>query len=79
MNEPLPKEDVTLEKLRFAVARVEAYRAMPIIEAIKCGIGWAAAERDAWKAAFEWLHTGMRGGLEQTYEEGMALIREKLS
>jgi hypothetical protein len=40
--------------------------------------GAATARAEAWRTAFEWLHEGMRGGLEQTYEEGVALIREKI-
>lgn len=73
MSEELrTKEDVSLYDLRCALQRVDAWRATihkePTIE----------AERDAWRTAFKWLKTHHGPFGCDDYDEGMALIREKL-
>lgn len=74
----------TLADLKQAIARVEEYRAMPLLDQLKCNAGFSAAETNAWRIAFEWRH-----GWEDTsvgmltykgrdeFNEGMRLI-EKL-
>lgn len=69
----------TLADLKAAIARVEEYRAMPLLDQLKRNAGFSAAETNAWRTAFEWLHEDVdRCCNRAEYEEGMRLIREKL-
>lgn len=89
----------TLDDLKRAVAKVAQYKALPLLEQLSNGVGFAAAERDAWRTAFEWRHAidkrdervdaNLRKhddgaavewlSVQSELDEGMALIREKLS
>lgn len=83
----------TLADLQKAIARVEVYERAPLHEALEHGVGWAAAERDAWRTAFEWhvsliqrhgalaeemnTHLADYIAIDREEEDGMRLI-EKL-
>lgn len=73
----------TLDDLQKAIARVEEYRAMPLMDQLRCNAGFCAAEVHAWKTAFEWLNElSIRSGapnadankLLSEYDGGMLLI-----
>lgn len=75
----LTKDQVSLDDLKLAIARVERYKNVPLMEQLSNAVALTAAERDAWRTAFEWLNRVCDDDM-QTVEhvEGFQLIREKL-
>lgn len=45
---------VTLDDLKMAIAKVDAYKSLPFDGRLNNAVGWASAERDAWRTAFSW-------------------------
>lgn len=92
--------DLTKEKLATPVGLEDLKRAIEVYDGIvndywasqAGGVGYAMSKQhasaEAWRAAFEWLHTHMgrpdEGPAKDAeyfaeYEQGMALIRSKLT
>lgn len=76
----------TLADLKAAIPRVDEYRALPLMDQLRCNAGFSAAETNAWKTSFAWLRDwNIRSGSPDAdanallieYNEAMALI-EKL-
>lgn len=74
--------ETMLTDLKHAIEKVERYKQAPLNEALHNAVGWCAAERDAWRAAFDWLRSMVESpigdGSVLEYDEGMKLIRERL-
>lgn len=88
MNEQVSPDPVSLEDLKRAI---EAVGTRPFTDGdyftTSRLCSWEGRRADAWRAAFEWnvgldarfaTGPGSIRELEAEYEEGMALIREKL-
>lgn len=85
------KDQVSLDDLKLAIARVERYKNVPLMEQLSNAVALTAAERDAWRTAFEWRESLLNRSLQEELiteasvarwhderEEGVRLIREKL-
>lgn len=81
MTEHSPKDPVSLEDLKRAI---NAVGTRPFTDGdfftTSRLCSWESRRADAWRAAFEWLHEDVdRCCNPSEYEEGVALIRSKLT
>lgn len=51
---PVPSDAVSIDVLKAAFKRVREYHDLPIIVQLREAVGLTAAERDAWRTAFQW-------------------------
>lgn len=63
---------MTLGELKARIAALQRCRDAPIEAQLAHAAGFCAAERDAWKAAFEW-----RVAFTERWREEDALVRER--
>lgn len=68
----LTKEQVSLAMLKASIEKVVQYRNAPLEVQLENGIGFCAAERDAWRDAYLW-----RVGFTERWRAEDVLVRER--